>query len=252
MRLSTVTTIFLSVPFATATLHAEDGVKAATNEATAVKRVEGWLEQFENTQEGDLPETFCVRIEFDGYMNRKTEKGIHFYRPREVYEFTPKEMRRLCIRAAGVDEEGGTKYRVDEEGYLVYEVAAKKPFTKIDRVCRILLALDYLEMVSPDENTTGKNLHHLQVMTDSGLRPLGNASIEVTAADTELYYCESCLFAGSPTSAQSIRFAALYHTLRRLARSELALSADDWNDALDIIDVDGSLKPAAGTFRARD
>ena len=47
------------------------------------------------------------------------------------------------------------------------------------------------------------------------------------------------------------RFAALYHTLRRLARSELGLSGGDWDDALDIIDADGSIKPAAGVFRAK-
>jgi hypothetical protein len=89
-------------------------------------------------------------------------------------------------------------------------------------------------------------------MTDSGLRPLGDASIEVTAAGTELCYCECCLFGGAANSARSIRFAALYHTLRRLARSEFDLTAGDWDDALDIIDVDGRVKPAAGTFRAHE
>ena len=81
---------------------------------------------------------------------------------------------------------------------------------------------------------------------------MGQFASDYSAAGTELSYFEPCLFAGPATSAQSIRFAALYHTLRRLARSELALSAGDWDDALDIIDVDGSVKQAASTFRARD
>jgi len=252
MRLSTITLIILGVLVASGTLQADDGVaatgiKAVTDEDASLKRVEGWLRQFESTQMGDVPKTFCVRIHFDGHLSRKTKEGIHIYRPREVYEFTPKEVRRLCVRAAGVGEGGAPKY----------EVAAKRPFTKIDKVCRILLALGYLDMVNqminPDEELMmGKNFHHLQVMTDSGLHPIGDAGIRVSAAGTELSCYESCLFAGPLTSAQSIRFAALYHTLRRLARSELALSAGDWDDALDIIDVDGSIKPAAGTFRARD
>lgn len=241
MRLSTITLLILSVLAASDTLQADDGaaapgINAATDEAASLKRVESWLKQFENTQMGDLPKTFCVRIDFDGFLSRKTKEGIHSYRPREVYEFTAKELRRLCVRAGG----------------HAYEVAARKPFTKIDEVCRILLALDYLEMASQDEYTTGENFHHLQVMTDSGLNAIGGAGIKVSAAGTELSYSESCLFAGPANSAQSIRFAALYHTLRRLARSEFALSAGDWDDALDIIDVDGSVKRAASTFRARD
>lgn len=240
MRLSISTLTILSVLFASVTLHADDAAaapegKAEADKDSSLKRVRGWLKQFENTQMGVLPETFVVRIDFSGYLSRKTKDGIQFYRPREVYEFTPKEVRRFCVRAGG----------------HTYKVAATKPFTKIDHVCRILLALDYLEMVDPDENTTDTNFHYLQVMTDSGLDPAGGAGIQIKSAGTELSYCESCLF-GSSTSAQSIRFAALYHTLRRLARSELDLSANDWDDALDVIDVDGSVKRAAGTFRARD
>ncbi|MEO1998865.1 MAG: hypothetical protein ABGZ17_26765, partial [Planctomycetaceae bacterium] len=241
------TTILIMI-LASGTLCAGDkkttlGVKAAPNGPSSIQRVEGWLKQFENQQTGDLPKTFCVRISLDGYLNRETAQGTHLYRPHEIYEFTPQEVRRLCSRVVGVDKDGSSKYRVDEKGQAVYEVAARKSFKKIDQVCRILLALHYLEMVNEDEEPSGKNFHHLQVMRDSGLPALGTATIEVTSAEVDVYYCETCLAAGAANSARSIRFAALYHTLRRLVRHELGLAQGDWNDALDIIDVDGSIKP---------
>ncbi|MFP6762721.1 MAG: hypothetical protein VB858_03860 [Planctomycetaceae bacterium] len=227
--------------------------QAVSTEAAQIARVRGWLQQYQNSQAGTLPDTFSVRIQFDGYLDRQTGNGTQFYRPREIYEFTPTEVRRLCIRAVSVEQDGATRYRLDQKnGSLAYEVAARQQFSKIDQVCRILLALDYLEMVNSTDNATGRNLHYLQVMTDSGLRPLGDANIEVNTTDIDLLYGESCTGITAATSAQSIRFSALYHTLRRLARSELGLSAGDWDDALDIIAVDGAVRPAAGTFRARN
>ena len=227
--------------------------QVVSTEAAQIARVRGWLRQYQNSQSGTLPDTFSVRIHFDGYLDRQTGNGTHFYRPRETYEFTPTEVRRLCVRAVGVNPDGTTRYRRDgKNGSLAYEVAARQRFTKIDQVCRILLALDYLEMVNPTDNATGRNLHYLQVLTDSGLSPLGDADIEVHTTDIDLFYGETCTVITAATSAQSIRFSALYHTLRRLARSELGLSAGDWDDALDVIAVDGSVQPAAGTFRARD
>jgi hypothetical protein len=217
----------------------------------ALSRVQGWLKQFENGRQGNVPEPFCVRISLYGYLNRESHQGTLFLRPREVYEFTPQEVRRLCPRAAGTDENGEVKYRDEEKGALAYEVAARKPFAKIDEVCRILLALDYAELVRPKEDA-GENFHYLQVMTDSGLGPFGGTCIRVGADGAEVACTESCYYRTSPTSAHSIRYAALYHTLRRLARSELGLAGEDWRDALDIIAVDGSVRPAQGIFRARE
>jgi len=232
---------------------APQGAQAAANEARAFHRVEGWLKQFRNSKSGHLPATFSVKIHLDGYLNRETPKGIHFLRPREVYEFTPQEVRRLCLRATGVDKDGATTYRVDKKtGRFAYEVVSRKPFNRIDEVCRILLALNFLEMIRPERTTKPQNFHQLQVLTDSGLPPLGDATIGIRTKDTEHSYCEACVVSSGSSSEESIRFAALYHTLRRLARTELSLSAADWDDALDIIGVDGSLKPAAGTFRARE
>lgn len=235
----------LVVLLAGASLWSAEPPPAETPQDSSLNRVQDWLKQYENSREGELPDTFCVRISLDGYLNRKTKEGTFFFRPREVYEFTPREVRRLCLRAEGVDENGNLKYREDKE-----EVAARKPFSKIDDVCRILLALEYTELVRRDERATKKNLNYLQVLTDTGLKAAGGSRIQVGAAGTEVSCFETCLFRTSPTSAHSIRYGALYHTLRRLARSELGLSGDDWRDALDIIDVDGSVKPAKGEFRA--
>ncbi|MDP6443095.1 MAG: hypothetical protein QGG36_01710 [Pirellulaceae bacterium] len=256
MRCSLITLIFLSFLFVPAKLPADDdataaAAKTARQEATPIERVAVWLKQFEHKRTGDLPATFSVRIAFDGRLVRETAAGTYVYRPREVYEFTPKEVRRLCIRATGLDKPRAPKYRRDAKGNIAYEVAARKPFTKIDKVCRILMALKYLELIYPDEHDEGENLDFMQVMTDSGLRPIGEASIRVSAAGAEVESNNCCVGVFFATSAQSIRFAALYHTLRRLARSELGLSGGDWDDALDIIDADGSIKPAAGVFRAK-
>jgi hypothetical protein len=118
----------------------------------------------------------------------------------EVYEFTPQEVRRLCPHAAGIDENGDVKYRVGEKGSLAYEVAGRKPFSKIDDVCRILLALDYAELVCPNEDP-GENFHYLQVMTDSGLDPFGGTCIWVGADGAEVFCTESCFYIASPTSS---------------------------------------------------
>jgi len=259
MHVKTMTMMILSVIAGANAIAAGDAdpapqcAQAAADETRAFNRVEGWLKQFQNSKSGNLPATFSVKIQLDGYLNRETPKGVHLHRPREVYEFTPQEVRRLCLRATGVDKNGATTYRVDKKtGYLAYEVVSRKPFNRIDEVCRILLALDFLEMIHPERTTKWKNYHQLQVLTDSGLPPLGDASIAIRTNDTKHVYCETCLAASGSSSAESIRFAALYHTLRRLARAELSLNAADWDDALDIIAEDGSVKPAAGTFRARE
>jgi hypothetical protein len=224
--------------------------KAETEMDDELRCIQTWLGQFENNRKGRLPETFRVRLSFHNYYSRETEKGTLFLQPREVYEFTPTEVRRLLLRAVGVDEEGETEYWVDGDGHLVHVIANRKPFKRIDDVCRILQALDFVGLTGPDESARGENFHHLQVMTDTGLEPMGSACIRVGASDVEASIWESCLGAGFDTSAQSIRFAALYHTLRRTARGALGLCDDDWRDAMDIIDVNGSIRPAQGTLRA--
>jgi hypothetical protein len=204
-----------------------------------LQRIKQWMGQFENSEEGKVPESLCIQIRMSGYLP-SGHKGAS--NPREMYEFTPAEVRRLCLRAAGVGKDGNIDYQMDKNRDHVYEVVDRKKYTKIDDVCRILLALNFLEMAGRDERPVGENHHYLQVLSDFGLPRLGGASIKVSSQEFSVHTCEACVGLFHLSSATSIRFSALYHTLRRLARSELGLSGNDWRDALDYVDVDGTVK----------
>ena len=166
------------------------------------------LNQYRSKREGALPDNFCVRISLHPEGQRIAIN--------EVYEFTPTIVRQLRATESNVD------------GVRTFEVAGERPFTKIDDVCRILLALDYPELCGPRAHTDEKNLNYLQVLTGCGMKPMGGAVIKLSSGGKSIACCESCLFAGFATSAQSIRFGALYHSLRNLARGELGLAEKDW------------------------
>jgi hypothetical protein len=217
-------------------------VTASAETDPDVRQVSEWLESFKRGGNGNLPETFSVLITLDGYSPESD--GPRAPRPRETYEFTSTEVRRLCRRAEGYDMSGDLKFAKDEQGNEKWEVRDSKPFSKIAHVCRILLALDYAGMLTPEEEVDLENPHYLQVVTDWGLPQVGGAGIYVKAKGVEVSVWEHCIDGGMDTTAKSIRFAALYHTLRRLARSSLGIGGRDWRDAREYIGVDGSIQPA--------
>lgn len=183
------------------------------------------LEPFRKGNRGRLPDTFRVRIRLAGYLAR--------LRPFEAYEFSPTQVCRLR-RIRGKDEKGRFVYLRDKKtNDYVFEVAARKPFKRAADLCRTLSALGYADLVRQRRRTGGRNLNNLFVMKGAGLPPAGSTSIQVSFGGNKLEIGECCLFAGFPTSDHSIRYAALYHTLRRLARSEMGLAASDWRDAIE-------------------
>ena len=197
------------------------GMAAERLKETSLEELTALLTQYRDGHDGKLPASFRVHIHLDGYA--KTG------RPYDIYEFTPTEVFRLRPHVQSAAAEG-VKEQVPE-----YDRDKQEEFKSIDEVCRILLALDYPDLVKgmvAEIPKAPRNLEYLSVMTGAGLPAMGDCSIKVSFGDKSFECHECCMFGNSFNSAQSIRFAALFHALRHLARSHLGLAQREWKDAI--------------------
>jgi hypothetical protein len=183
------------------------------------------LEPFRDGHGGKLPDGFCVQIDLHNCMlDDKSQLQID-----ERFEFTPHEIRRLRPQIVGTDPRGFAIYDAKTNGEWIYH-AERKTFDGVDIVCRVLLALDYSDLVAAAATKYDK-LDHLRVFTCAGLAPRGRCDIAVTYGGQTVKCGQSCWVCGNFSSAQSLRFAALYHMLRHLGRTEFGLAPSEWADS---------------------
>lgn len=184
----------------------------------ALETVQNMILPFRESRQGKLPADFLVRISMRSMLDSKKQAAVS-----EVYEFTEKQVTRY---------RPGTNSESD-----VFEKDKQAPCTRVDQVCRVLLAMDYADLVRAAMNGTGPSndvavVDSLQVMDGAGLCASGACDIEVRCHGQSVSCGSNCLTVSGFNSAQSLRFSALYHTLRRLARSDLGLAPNDWADAV--------------------
>lgn len=186
------------------------------------------LTQYRDSHDGQLPESFRVRIDLHGYAKAG--------RPFDSYEFSPTEVVRFQPQVKLNEKNGNEELVYDNVKHvLMCDTVQRENFTHIDDVCRILLALDYPDLVKSMAGTNkvpNQNLHYLSVMTGAGLPAMGDCRISISFDGKSCECHECCVFRNGFTSAQSIRFAALFHVLRQLARSNLGLAQRQWQDAI--------------------
>jgi hypothetical protein len=175
----------------------------------------------------------------------------------ETYEFTPAEVRLLQPRITGFDPDGWAVYEKDTRGAVNDRQVRRQPFTQSDDVCRLLLALNYPDLLKAHESArSGTNLNERMVMSGDGRvipqpddgrhgQDYGDSAIAIEFGQREASCGENCILQSSFSSEQSIRFSALYHALRRLARVRLGFAESDWAG-------DFSAAPGKGEGKATD
>jgi hypothetical protein len=124
-----------------------------------------------------------------------------------------------------------------------YDMEAKTNVTVVERtrdakcadvVCRILLALDYPQLIAAYCKTScpalsEKNYEESMFPhTGAGLAASGECAVTVEFGGRKVVCSANCNGWNGLSSVETVRFAAVYYTLRHLARSKLGLAENDW------------------------